>query len=55
MARAAFNKKTLISNKLALNLTKKLVKCCIWNVAFCGAGALLIKKLCQKYLANLEL
>ena len=34
MAKAAFNrKKTLFTNKLDLNVRKKLVKCCIWSIA----------------------
>jgi hypothetical protein len=33
MAQAAFNKKTLFTSKLDLNLSKKLVKCYIWSVA----------------------
>jgi hypothetical protein len=38
MAKAAFNnKKTLLTSKLDLNLSKKLVKCYIWSVALCGA------------------
>ena len=39
MAKAAFNKKkkTLFTSKLDLNLRKKLVKCCIWSMAFYGA------------------
>jgi hypothetical protein len=30
MAKAAFNKKTLFTSKLDLNIRKKLVKCYIW-------------------------
>jgi hypothetical protein len=37
MAKAAFNKKTLFTSKLELNLKKKLVKCNIWSIALCGA------------------
>jgi hypothetical protein len=38
MAKAAFNKKKIIfSNKLGLNLRKKLVKFKIWNIALYGA------------------
>jgi hypothetical protein len=38
MAKAAFNKKkTLFTSKLDLKLMKKLVKCCIWNMALYGA------------------
>jgi hypothetical protein len=37
MAKAAFNKKNLLTSKLDLNLRKKLVNCYILGVAFCGA------------------
>jgi hypothetical protein len=37
MAEAAFNKKTLFTSKLNLNLRKKLVKYYIWSVALHGA------------------
>jgi hypothetical protein len=33
MAKAAFNKNTLFTSKLDLNLRKKLVKCYIWSIA----------------------
>jgi hypothetical protein len=32
--KAAFNRKTLFTSKLDLNLRQKLVKCYIWNMAF---------------------
>jgi hypothetical protein len=39
MAKAAFNKKRILfTNKLDLNLRKKLVKCYIWSIGLCGAG-----------------
>jgi len=28
---------TLFTSKLDLNLRKKLLKCCIWRIALCGA------------------
>jgi hypothetical protein len=38
MAKAAFNKnKNLFTGKLDLNLRKKIVKCCIRNMALYGA------------------
>jgi hypothetical protein len=37
MAKAAFNKKTVFTSKLDLNLRKKLVKCYNWSIALCGA------------------
>jgi hypothetical protein len=36
MAKVAFNKKTPFTNKLDLNLRKKLVKCYICNIALYG-------------------
>jgi len=37
-AKAAFNKKkNLFTNKLDLNLRKKLVKCYVWSMALFGA------------------
>jgi hypothetical protein len=36
MAKAAFNKKTLFTNKFDLNLRKKLVKCYILSIALYG-------------------
>jgi hypothetical protein len=39
MAKAAFNKKrALFTNKMELELRKKLVKCYIWSIALYGAG-----------------
>jgi hypothetical protein len=39
MATAPFNKKTLFTSKLDLNLRKKLLKCYIQSTALCyGAG-----------------
>jgi hypothetical protein len=37
MAKAAFNKKTLLISKLYLNLMKKVVKCYIWSIVLYGA------------------
>ena len=37
MAEAAFNKKTLFTSKLDLNLGKKLIKCYILSMALYGA------------------
>jgi hypothetical protein len=56
MAKAAFNKKnTLITSKLDLNLRKKLVKCCIWSLALCGAETWTLRKVDQKYLESFEM
>jgi len=52
MAKVTFNKKkTLFTCKLDLNLRKKLVKCHIWNITFCGAETLTLRK-DQKYLKS---
>jgi hypothetical protein len=38
MAKALFDKKKALSiSKLDLNLGKKLINCCIWSIALCGA------------------
>jgi hypothetical protein len=44
MAKAAFNKKTLLTSKLDLNLNKKLLKCYIWSIALYGAENLTFRK-----------
>jgi hypothetical protein len=56
MANAAFNKKkALFTSKLDLNLRKKLVKCYIWSIAFCGAETWTLRKVDQKYLESFEM
>jgi hypothetical protein len=50
MAKAAFNKKTLFTSKLDLELRKKLVKFYIWSIALYGAETWTRRKLDQKYL-----
>ena len=53
MAKEAFNKKkVLFTTKLDENLRKKLVKCCIWSMAFCGAETWTLRELDQKNLEN---
>jgi hypothetical protein len=37
MAKAAFNKKTLFHQEIGLKFKKKLVECCVWSTALCGA------------------
>jgi hypothetical protein len=52
----AFNrKKTLFTNKLGLNLRKKLVESYIWGTKFYGAETYTLHKLDQKYLENFEM
>jgi hypothetical protein len=50
MAKSAFNKKTLFTSKLDLELRNKLVKCYIWSIALYGAETWTLRKLDQKYL-----
>jgi hypothetical protein len=54
MAKTAFNKKTLFTSKLDLNLRKKVVKCYIWSVALCGAETWTLRAADQKYLESFE-
>jgi hypothetical protein len=56
VAKAEFNrKKTVFTSKLDLELRKKFVKCNIWSIALCGAGAWTLWKLDQKYLESFEM
>jgi hypothetical protein len=56
MAKAVFNKKkTLFTSKLDLNLRNKLVKCCIWSMAFYGAETWTLRAANQKYLESFEM
>jgi hypothetical protein len=55
MAKAAFNKKTLFTSKLDLNLRKKLVKCYIWSMAFFGTETWTLRAADQKYLESFEM
>jgi hypothetical protein len=56
MAKAAFNKKTdLFASTLDLKLTKKLVKCYIWNIALCGAETWTLRAVDQKHLENFQM
>jgi hypothetical protein len=55
-AKAAFNKKkTLFTRKLNLNLSKKLVKYCIWRIASYGGETWTVQKVDQKYLESFEM
>jgi hypothetical protein len=55
MAKASFNKRiNLFTIKLDLNLSKKLVKCYIWSIAFYGAETWTLRKVDQKYLESLD-
>jgi hypothetical protein len=55
MGRAAFNKKTVFTSKLDLNLKKKLVNCHIWSVVLYGAETWTLWKVGHKYLENLKM
>jgi hypothetical protein len=49
-AKPAFSrKKNVFSNKLDFDLRKKLVKCHIWRVAFCGAETWTLRIVDHKY------
>ena len=55
-AKVAFNKKkTLFTNKLDLNLPKKLAKCYIWRMALYGAETWTLRAADQKYLESFEM
>jgi hypothetical protein len=55
MAKATFNKKTLFTSKLDLELRKKLVKCYMWNIALYGAETWTLRKLDQNYMGSFEI
>jgi len=56
MAKAALNiKKNLFTSKLDLNLRKKLVKCYIWSIAFCGYETWAFWEVDQKCLESFEI
>jgi hypothetical protein len=56
VAKTAFNKKRILfTNKLDLNLRKKLEKCYIWSTALYGAETWTLWKVDQKYLEIFEM
>ena len=55
MAEAAFNKKTLFTSKLDLNLGKKLIKCYILSMALYGAETWTLRAADQKYMESFEI
>jgi hypothetical protein len=55
MAKAEFNKKTLFTSKLDLNLRKELVKCHIWSIASYGAETWTLQEVYKKYLESFEM
>ena len=52
VAKAVFNKKTLFTSKLDLNLRKKLVKCYIWSMALYGAETWTLRAADEKHLES---
>jgi hypothetical protein len=52
MAKGEFNKKTVFTSKLDLNLRKKLVTCYIWNIEFYGTETSKRLKIDQQYLES---
>jgi hypothetical protein len=54
MAKAAFNKKILFTNKLDLNLRKKLVTY-IWSIVLLGTETWKLWKVDQKHLESFEM
>jgi hypothetical protein len=58
MEKAAYNKKrALFTSKMDLELRKKLVKCCIWNihVALYGAETWTFRAVDQKHMESFEI
>jgi hypothetical protein len=55
MKKTAFNKKTLFISKWDLNLRKKVVKCYVRSVPFCGAANLTHRNVDKKYRQNFEM
>jgi hypothetical protein len=55
-AKAAFsNKQILFTNKLDLNLTKKLIKCYIWSTDLYGAEDWALREVHQKSMEKSEM
>jgi hypothetical protein len=50
MAKATFNKNSLLTTQWDLNLKTKLVKCYIWSVALLVAVNRTLQKVKQRYL-----
>jgi hypothetical protein len=56
MTKAAINKKrTLFTSTLDLELSKKLVKCYVWSIAFYGAETWTLRAVHQKHLESFEM
>ena len=55
IAKAAFNKKTLFTSKLDLNLKKNPVKCNIWCIVLYGTETWTLRKVDQQCLGSFEM
>jgi len=55
MAKAAFNKRTLFTSTLDLELWKKLVKCYVWSITIYGAETWTLRAVDQKHLESFEM
>jgi hypothetical protein len=56
VVKGAFNKKrALFNGEMDFELRKKLVKCCIWSVALCGAETGTLRTVDQKHLESFEM
>jgi hypothetical protein len=55
MAKTAFSKKIIFTNKFDLNVRRELVKCYIRSIAFYGFKTWTLRKIYQKYLGSLAM
>jgi hypothetical protein len=55
MSKSTLRKKKPFEEQIGLTFMKKLVKCCIWNIALYGAETWTLRKVDQKYLENFEM
>ena len=53
MAKATFNKKNFFTSKL--DVRKKLMKCCIWSIAWYSSKTWTLQKLHHKYLESFKM
>jgi hypothetical protein len=56
IAKQAFNRKiSLFTNKLNIELKKKLVRCYVWSIDLFGSETWTLRKLERKYLENFKM
>jgi hypothetical protein len=55
LVKAAFNRESLFTSILDVNIRKKLVKCYIWSIAMCGVETRTPRKADQKYLERTQM